>query len=74
MGETENCGSGNGSINENKIIIQNLFNDNKETPSRVPFTIEFQQQPICSLPKYVNIAVKEPHKHKEIEAAYVLQY
>eukprot|EP00826_Nyctotherus_ovalis_P028941 TRINITY_DN2280_c0_g1_i6.p1 TRINITY_DN2280_c0_g1~~TRINITY_DN2280_c0_g1_i6.p1 ORF type:complete len:152 (+),score=10.45 TRINITY_DN2280_c0_g1_i6:569-1024(+) len=62
----------NGVITEdNKLIIKNLFDDNKEAPSRVPITIRFQQKPACNLPKYINIVVKESYRNNTLETAYV---
>lgn len=65
--------SANGVITEdNRLIIKNLFDDNKETPSRVPITIRFQQKPACNLPKYISVVVKESYRNNTLETAYVI--
>lgn len=66
------CRRRNGFISEdNKVFLFNTFDDNKETPEKVTFTVTLKQPYSCIQPGYIQISIKESYEQKTVETAYV---
>jgi len=73
--DTDDCYNKSGAIIDNhRVLIWDLFTDDKTAPRRIAFAIRYQELNKCSKQIYMRIDIKESYNSRIVETGYVRLY